>query len=102
MQKTFSKKITLLKFIKDKSSLLIQNTQIMENLQKFKKKKKKIAYTSPPEHLHVMGDPAVALRKRKILEMHTIYQLQFLFCMTIHSNLKYILIRGRSNSKQSF
>lgn len=82
MQKTFSKKITLLKFIKDKSSLLIQNTQIMENLQK------KFAYTSPPEHLHVMGDPTVALRKRKILEMHTIYQLQFLFCMTIHSNLK--------------
>lgn len=38
MQKTFSKKITLLKFIKDKS-LLIQNTQIMENLQKLKKKK---------------------------------------------------------------
>lgn len=100
MQKTFSKKITLLKFIKDKSSLLIQNTQIMENLQKLKKKK--FAYTSPPEHLHVMGDPAVALRKRKILEMHTIYQLQFLFCMTIHSNLKYILIRGRSNFKQSF
>lgn len=60
------------------------------------------AYTSPPEHLHVMGDPAVALRKRKILEMHTIYQLQFLFCMTIHSNLKYILIRGRPNFKQSF
>lgn len=94
MQKTFSKKITLLKFIKDKSSLHIQNTQIME--------KKKFAYTSPPEHLHVMGDPAVALRKRKRLEMHTIYQLQFLFCMTIHSNLKYILIRGRSNFKQSF
>lgn len=68
----------------------------MENLQK------KFAYTSPPEHLHVMGDPAVALRKRKILEMHTIYQLQFLFCMTIHSNLNYILIRGRSNFKQSF
>lgn len=101
MQKIFSKKITLLKFIKDKSSLLIQNNQIMENLQKLKKKKK-FAYTSPPEHLHVMGDPAVALRKRKILEMHTIYQLQFLFCMTIHSNLKYILIRGRSNFKQSF
>lgn len=39
MQNTFSKKITLLKFIKDKSSLLIQNTQIMENLQKLKKKK---------------------------------------------------------------
>lgn len=49
-----------------------------------------------------MGDPAVALRKRKRLEMHTIYQLQFLFCMTIHSNLKYVLIRGRSNFKQSF
>lgn len=43
-----------------------------------------------------MGDPAVALRKRKRLEMHTIYQLQFLFCMTIHSNLKYIIIRGKS------
>lgn len=38
MQKTFSKKITLLKFIKDKSSLLIQNTQIMENLPNFLKK----------------------------------------------------------------
>lgn len=101
MQKTFSKKITLRKIIKDKSSLLIQNNQIMENLQKLKKKKK-FAYTSPPEHLHVMGDPAVALRKRKRLEMHTIYQLQFLFCMTIHLNLKYIIIRGRPNFKQSF
>lgn len=38
MQNTFSKKITLLKFIKDKS-LLIQNSEIMENLPKFKKEK---------------------------------------------------------------
>lgn len=37
MQKTSSKKITLLKFIKDKS-LLIQNSPIMENLPKFEKK----------------------------------------------------------------
>lgn len=38
MQKTFSNKITLLKFIKDKS-LLIQNSEIMESLPKFKKEK---------------------------------------------------------------
>lgn len=36
MQKTFSKKITLLKFIKDKSSLLIQNSQMMEYLPNLK------------------------------------------------------------------
>lgn len=93
MQKTFSKKITLL----NKYGQIITHPEQPNNGKFTKIKKKFFAYTSPPEHLHVMGDPAVALRKRKILEMHTIYQLQFLFCMTIHSNLKYIIIRGRYN-----
>lgn len=36
MEKTFSKKITLRKIIKDKSSLLIQNSQIMDYLPNLK------------------------------------------------------------------